>query len=367
MTQVNTLLITLEFPPYYGGVSNYYWNLVKYWPSPDKIHVLHNNDNLLTFSSLPLLSWLPALFHLRREIKEKNIDHVIVGQIWPLGWITYLISKTFKIQYSIILHGTIFSSAIQQRRKRPILKKVLKKADKVICANSFTAKSVSTYINKKEKVHIVNPGIEIEDKTENKESRIQQIKTDIGLENKYILLSVGRLVKRKGFDNVIKSLPEAIKKVPNLIYVVIGSGEDEKRLRALVEEMDLDNKVLFLNNVNDDDKQAWYDLCDCFIMPSRVIEGDYEGFGIVYLEANLAGKPVIAGKSGGVQDVVKDGLNGLLVDSESVDEIKETIVKLAQDKNLRNRLGEKAKLFVSKNFDWKKQISHIFSILMSPS
>jgi len=304
---------------------------------------------------------LPAIFHLKREIKKKHIDYVLVGQIWPLGWITYLVSKVLNIQYAIVLHGTIFSSAIKQRRKRYFVKKTLKNADGIICANSYTAGFVSNDLKNKEKVHIVNPGVDIEAKSEDKELRIQEIRNKYNLENKYVLLSVGRLVKRKGFDNVLRSLPGVINKVPNLIYAVIGSGEDKERLMALVKETKMNEQVIFLDTVDDDDKQAWYSICDCFIMPSRVIGEDYEGFGIVYLEANLAGKPVIAGKSGGIQDAVKDGLNGLLVDPENVDEICETIVKLAQDKNLRDKLGKDAKMFVFENFSWKKQIGDFFS------
>jgi len=364
---MNTLLITLEYPPYFGGVANYYDNLVKFWPHPEKIHVLHNNDNLLTFNRLPLLSWLPALIHLKREIKKKNIDQVLVGQIWPLGWITYLVSKVIKIKYSIILHGTIFSSAIQQKRKRYFIIKILKKAEKIICANSYTASTVPNYTKNLDRIHVVNPGISIETNKKNSDRRIQETIKKFNIKNKYILLSVGRLVKRKGFDYVLTALPKVLNLVPNLVYVVIGSGEDEERLKALVKEMNLNNQVIFLNNVDDEEKQAWYSICDCFIMPSRVIEGDYEGFGIVYLEANLAGKPVIAGRSGGIQDVVKDGINGLLVNPESIDEICETIVKLAHDKDLRNKLGDNAKKFVVENFDWKKQISNIFVILTRSS
>jgi len=146
---------------------------------------------------------------------------------------------------------------------------------------------------------------------------------------------------------------------------LIGSGEDEKRLKALVDELFLNEHVIFLTNVDKQIKQAWYELCDCFIMPSRVIEGDYEGFGIVYLEANLAGKPVIAGKGGGVQDVVKDGLNGLMIDPESIAIIGDSIIKLAVNQNLREKLGEMGQKFVIENFDWKKLASEFCAILRS--
>jgi phosphatidylinositol alpha-1,6-mannosyltransferase len=94
-------------------------------------------------------------------------------------------------------------------------------------------------------------------------------------------------------------------------------------------------------------------------MPSRDIKGDFEGFGIVYLEANLFGKPVIAGFSGGVKDAVVDGYNGLLVDPESIEEIKKGIIKLATDPGLCRQLGEQGRIRASRDFSWEKQVEKI--------
>ena len=101
----------------------------------------------------------------------------------------------------------------------------------------------------------------------------------------------------------------------------------------------LAKRVIFLDNIDDEHKKMWYDFCDCFILISRAIKNDYEGFGIVCLEANLTGKPVMAGKSGGVADAVKDGLNELLVDPENIDEVGNAVIKLAQDENLSYKIG----------------------------
>lgn len=360
---MNILLITLEYPPYHGGVANYYQNLVKYWPHPEKMHVLHNNDNHLTFSRMPLISWLPALFYLYRKIKEKKINKVIVGQIWPLGWITYLVSKATKIKYTIVLHGTLFSSAITQKRKRYLLRKILKNAESIICTNRFTVNQVENFLKSDKIISLVNPGIEIGLNNEIPESKIQDMIKKHNVQNKYILLSVGRLVGRKGFDQVIKAIPDTIKKIPHLMYVVIGVGEDEEKLKCLISENMLETRVLLLNSITNEERQIWYNLCDCFIMPARAIGSDYEGFGIVYLEANLARKPVIAGKGGGVKDVVIDGLNGISVDPENIKAISNAIVRLASDSEMRETLGTQGKKFVSENFNWRKQAMIFFSIL----
>ena len=118
-----------------------------------------------------------------------------------------------------------------------------------------------------------------------------------------------------------------------------------------------------LNQVRDEERNNWYDLCDMFIMPARNINGDYEGFGMVYLEANLAGKPVVAGRSGGVGDAVVDGLNGLLVDPENTGEISRAIVKLARDPELRQKLGRQGRERALNDFNWQKQAKKIYKNL----
>lgn len=125
----------------------------------------------------------------------------------------------------------------------------------------------------------------------------------------------------------------------------------------------MENHAIIIEDASDEERNAWYDLCDIFIMPARQIEGDVEGFGIVYLEAGLHGKPVIAGDSGGVRDAVVDNLNGLLVNPESGSEIAAAIVKLARDEALRKRLGEQGRERALKNFDWKKQVERIYKII----
>jgi phosphatidylinositol alpha-1,6-mannosyltransferase len=357
---MKTLLFTLEYPPFKGGVSKYYENLVKHWPEPNKIFILKNDKGSL-INNWVWPKWLPALFKLKKEIEEKNINYVLVGQILPLGTATYLVSKFKKIEYSIILHGLDFSLAYRGLRKRWLSKKILSGAKNIICGNSYTAKMVGDFLGDKNKIIVVNPGVE--ECATCLTDRQAQIKEEYNLKNKFVLLTVGRLVKRKGVDMVLASLPKALKQNPNLIYVVVGSGPEEKNIKNIIAKLKLEKNVLIIKNSTDEEKNSWYEICDIFIMPARNIKGDYEGFGIVYLEANLASKPVIAGKSGGVGDAVVDGENGLLIDSENHEEIFMTILDLMKNENKRKKLGEQGKERAIKNFNWEKQIKKIYNLI----
>jgi phosphatidylinositol alpha-1,6-mannosyltransferase len=122
---------------------------------------------------------------------------------------------------------------------------------------------------------------------------------------------------------------------------------------------------LFLSEISDDDKWSWLDLCDIFVMPARNIAGDFEGFGIVYLEANLSHKAVIAGNAGGVPDAVVDGLNGLLVDPENSEELARKILQLLNNDKLRYELAERGYERVIKDFKWSDKIAQIYKVVNS--
>lgn len=360
---MNILLFTLEYPPFYGGVSKYYENLVKYWPEQDRIFVLHNNKNRLISNKI-YPKWLSSLFTLYVEVKKQNIDHILVGHILPLGTAAYCISKITGLNYSIFLHGMDFTLAISKPRKRKIVERILRGADHIICSNSYVAKLAEEFLgeNIKNKFTVVNPGID-DNKRRMTDDRRQSLLKKYNLQEKIILLTVGRLVKRKGVDMVLNSLPLALKEIPNLFYAIVGRGEEHKNYQKKINNNKLQNNSIIITDADNDERNAWFDLSDVFIMPSRVIGNDFEGFGIVYLEANQYGKPVIAGDSGGVRDAVINNCNGLLVDPEDENAIINSIVKLAKDNKLREKLGERGRVRAEKEFNWRKQAKLLFEII----
>lgn len=361
---INFLLLTLEYPPFKGGVAHYYGHLVKHFPAP--LTVIDNSENKLLDSRKKIISWRPAFKNLRTVLKKRQADHVLIGQILPLGTVAWLLSFVYKFHYTIFLHGYDLNSALNQPFKRHLTLAILGRAHKIICANSRTAKQVSGLFGQDDakKIICVNPGIECETITYD-ENAITELKQQHDLNNKIVLLSVGRLTKRKGFDMVIEALLLAKNERPELVLVIIGQGEAEADLRTQIADLDLNQRVLILTDVDDRIKNCWYKLADIFIMTARQIGPDMEGFGIVYLEAGLAGKAVIAGRSGGVADAVEHNINGLMVDPQDPTEIKEAIVKLAEYPSLRNRLGDEGRRRALKNFNWDKQAKKIFEFINS--
>ncbi len=352
---MKTLLITLDYLPQTGGVATYYSKLKEYWPEPDDFEVLDNNNHQL-LNKQSRWPWLRSFATVYKKIKQFKPDHVLVGQILPLGTVCYFLSFVIKIKYSVIIHGMDFTFALKQRRKAKLAKKILQRANTVICGNNYTAGLVKEFIGSyQSKVRVVNPGIEVKDR--NHDGEVAQLQKEYNLENKTVLFSLGRLVPRKGFDNTLK----ALKNSPNLVYVVAGGGPQENDLKELAKP--LGQSVIFLGNLSNEDKWSWLCLCDIFIMPSREIKGDFEGFGIVYLEANSVKKPVIAGDSGGVSDAVKNNLNGLLIDPENIDEISQAITDLANNPEKRLQLGAVGYLRAKNEFNWQKQAQLFFNYI----
>ncbi|MEI7451846.1 MAG: glycosyltransferase family 4 protein [Candidatus Falkowbacteria bacterium] len=352
---MKTLLFTLEYEPFKGGVANYYKNLVINWPEPDNISVLYKNY---------LGRRLKHLFYLRdlyREYRRSKFDYILVGQLMPLGSVVYLFAKIFKVKYAVFIHGMEISPYLAGGKKAALVQKILRQADKIITPNNFTAELIKkVLINNLEKIVVVSPGIS--GRPEVNKARVAQLKEQYGVDGKKVVLSLGRLVKRKGFDTVLESLETmTLAELEKVMYVVAGAGPDSYYMQSLfLKYPRLKEHVLFLSEISDDDKWSWLDLCDIFVMPARNIAGDFEGFGIVYLEANLSHKAVIAGRAGGVPDAVVDGLNGILVDPENREELKVKILELLSDVKLRHELAERGYERVIKDFKWSDKITQIY-------
>ncbi|NTW22151.1 glycosyltransferase family 4 protein [Candidatus Falkowbacteria bacterium] len=349
---MKTLLFTTEYPPQFGGVSNYYEELVRHWPDQDGLAVLDNSNGKLVDNKLSFFKWRPAFSALSHAVKEQGIKHIIVGQILPLGTVAWIKSKRLGCTYSVVLHGMDVPFALRSSRKRWLAKRILAGAERVICTNSYVAELAKPLLNDHSKIAIVNPGI-------GKVPAVDGFMTDslsakYSLSGKTIILSLSRLVKRKGMDMVIRTLPALFADDPKLIYVIAGTGPDEAYLKGLAAALPEEDqkRIIFTGQITDAEKWSWLSLCRLFIMPARDIDGDFEGFGIVYLEANLMGKPVIAGRSGGVPDAVVSDLNGLLVNPNDTNEIRQAIQTLTQDEAYAEKLGTQGRERAIRHFTW---------------
>jgi len=272
----------------------------------------------------------------------------------PYGVSAYVLTRIIKVPYYVTAHGLEVLEPQKSKFRNKIMKIVLSNSQKVAVNSNYTKTIVARLGIPSQKIQIIPPGVDTTVFTGNSDGKALYEKYDIG-ETK-IILTVGRLVERKGIDMVIKALSKVINQIPNVVYLVVGTGPDKKRLKDLVQNLGLEKNVIFAGYVESKDLVSYYNICDLFIMPSREIEksGDVEGFGIVYLEANACGKPVIGGRSGGIQDAIIHGETGLLVNPTNVDEIAEAIFKILKNEHYARYLGLNGLERAKNNFDWKQ-------------
>jgi phosphatidylinositol alpha-1,6-mannosyltransferase len=169
-----------------------------------------------------------------------------------------------------------------------------------------------------------------------------------------LLLSVGRLQRRKGHDVAIAALASLRRELPSLRYVIAGDGDERARLERLAVEHGVADIVHFAGVVADADLPAYYAASDIFLLPNRVHRGDIEGFGIVFLEAAASGRPVIGGDSGGVPEAVERDVTGLLVDGADAGQVAAAIRDLAGSAERRRMMGLAGRARAHRSFSWQR-------------
>ncbi len=299
-----------------------------------------------------LLMYIKLLIYGLNIIIQNNIKEIHAGRVLPEGFVGLLLARMFRKKLLVYAHGEEITTWIQPLKNR-FMRFVYSNSDKIIVNSEFTKKELLKLGVLSDKVSLISPGVDVNRFRKKLNNKNLRKKIEVP-ESASLLLSVGRLSRRKGFDMVIRALPELIQEGVDAYYVIIGIGEDYDYLNKIIRELDLENRVFLLGHVPMDDLPYWYNECDLFVMPNREINGDNEGFGMVFIEAAACGKTAIAGKAGGTGSAVIDGVTGLRVNGESPRDIAESISKLLKDKEYLKKLENAAYIRVMKEFAWEK-------------
>lgn len=349
------LLVTCDFPPVSGGQSNYFRNL---WarvsaihdtlliPSLSRSYCDSNHINNVRFTRLFRGEWLlPRLGRLLGLIiamsaaaRDLKPDIIHAGQVMVGGLAALWCKKTLGIPYYVYVFGADIMEFERDPVGRWLITRVLNNSTGIICCSSFTARHVIDKFAPSAPVHRVNPGVEERFFEKTNPGNLRQ---KLGLSDKTVLLTVGRLVERKGHELVIRSLSRLMEMVPDIHYLIVGEGPVRADLEKTAAKCGVSDRITFAGAVGDAMLPSYYHAADLFIMATRQLgTKDIEGFGIVYLEANAAGLPVIAVRSGGVMDAVQDGTSGVLLDEPATPEaIAQATGLLLKDKPRLNAMA----------------------------
>lgn len=308
--------------------------------------------NIFLLSSSETEFFIESSVRLLSRMRENRLDLLFCGRALPAGFTALFGRAIFNLPYVILAHGSELLQAQNHPNRKALLTSVLHSADLVFANSHFTADLLKRLEVLEERIRIVHPGVDPQ--FFNLPQSTMNLKDRYHLKNNSILLTVSNLVERKGHDRVIESLPLVLKEVPNLIYLIVGEGVQKVRLRYLVDRLNLQNHVRFRGSVSQEQILDYYQMCDLFVMPARQVGCDVEGFGIVYLEANACGKPVIGGRSGGTADAIVHGQTGFLVGPDSIEELADRIIQLLIDEGMRRRMGQAGRKRVLEHFTWEQ-------------
>jgi len=185
----------------------------------------------------------------------------------------------------------------------------------------------------------------------------------VDVRDRKILLTVGRLVKRKGVQAFIRNaLPQLAARRKDILYLVVGEGPERVRIEAAVDEMNLRGHVMLVGRVDDRVLRAAYAAADIFVMPNIRVADDMEGFGIVALEAAAAGLPVVAADMEGIRAAVQDGANGVLVAHDDYSRYVDVILDLLANDTAGRDFGAKAQVFVQEHYAWDKIVDQYLAL-----
>ena len=249
-------------------------------------------------------------------------------------------------QLAIVCHGKevmpLAAWSLRARAEQLARAAVLRRADRVVAVSRFTAEHAIAAGARAERVQVINPGVDAA-------PFAAAAARPSGRSNGLRLLTVARLVERKGIDTVLRALPEIARRHPTLRYAIAGEGPDRARLEALAAQLGVGERVDWLGYVSQEALAPLYASADLFALPSRSIpeQGDIEGFGLVLLEAQAAGTPVIAARSGGMPDAVHDGVTGVLIAPDDSAALARVASELLADPARRARMSEAARTFAA--------------------
>jgi phosphatidylinositol alpha-1,6-mannosyltransferase len=289
---------------------------------------------------------------------RQQVDVVLCETVLPDGLSGWLLNQTLGIPYVVHAMGHDLAEASVNEWRRARLSGILESASKLIAISGFMGDVLIQQGADPDKVAVVVPGVN-RMFLERDDGRALLIRDRFGLRGKKVIVTVSRLVERKGQDKVIEAMPGILDAVPDAVYLVVGDGPDRARLHSLASRLGVDNRVIFVGSVPYDEAPAFYSAADVFAMPNREMPGDFEGFGIVFLEANARGLPVIGGRSGGAQNAVADGFSGYLVNPTDVDDVARRLIELLRDPELAQRLGENGRSRVKAEFSWDRAAAEV--------
>jgi phosphatidylinositol alpha-1,6-mannosyltransferase len=374
------LCVTNDFGPRAGGIETFIIGLIERMPKDSVIVYTSAQDKsepydrqwldnygveVIRDKARILLPTPGVAYCIRALIKDRGIQTAFFGAAAPLGLLAPVLRRAGIKRIIALTHG----HEVWWSKVWPFtwaMKSIARNVDHLTYLGEFTRRAISRTINSSAQSAMVKiaPGIDIEHFAPSDSS---ELKSQLGITDKKVIVSVGRLVHRKGQDVLIEAMPQILSKIPKAHLLLIGEGPYRQYLEKRAKDLEIDSHITFIGRVMYSDLPKYICLGEVFVMPSRSrLAGlEVEGLGIVYLEASACGLPVIAGNSGGAPDAVIDGVTGVVVDGKDQHVIATSIVNLLEDQEKAREMGRNGREWVINQWRWEIW-SEKFRALLKP-
>ena len=376
------LILTYEFPPLPGGIGRYCATLAKGLIGlghevlvfiPRQINGAESavpgaEVRCVPRYQGPLRHFIDA-YRLYQVAQFYDPDYVLATHSFsftPVGSLSFV----YNLRYALAIIGSDVQHYAAAKGatgvlRRFLFQRALRQAKALICISRYSGELLRAVLPiPPNKLCTVYMGLDEQRFIQSDEERVKFLREKLGLEGKTILLTVARLVPRKGYDQMLKALRRIVSTYPDIHYLIVGRGPDEARLRRMVRNLELVPNVTFAGYVPEEELNNYYDLADIYVMPSRQEGEEVEGFGLAFIEASARGVPVIGGRHGGVPEAILDGQTGYLVDPLNPDEIAKRVVELIEDPSLRQKLGEQGRKRVLEYFTARRMAQETIAVFM---
>jgi phosphatidylinositol alpha-1,6-mannosyltransferase len=362
-----TLFITNDFGPRAGGIETFVHGLIERLPSGSVIVYTSAQQNSTEFDAKWLEEYGVEVIRDRSKIllptprvikacqnliKSRELTKVAFGAAAPLGVMASAMRRAGAQKIIALTHG----HEVWWAKVPPFtfaIRFIGRHMDAITYLGEYTKGQISKALSKDsvKKLVQIAPGIDVDHFVPTDSSKLR---AELGLADKSVIISVGRLVHRKGQDKLIAALPEIKVAVPNVHLVLVGIGPYQDHLEKLARKLNVSDCVTFIGRINYAELPKYICLGDIFAMPSRsrFFGLEVEGLGIVYLEASSCGLPVVGGKSGGAPDAVLVGETGLVVDGTKPTEIAGACIELLNSPELCALMGTAGRTWITDNWRW---------------
>ena len=354
------LLVTNDFPPKVGGIQNYLWELWRRLPPTDVVVHTTPYEGADAFDAAQPFTvtrsrepWLLPGPHLvsrvRRLAHSHDVDLVVIDPALPAG----LVGPRLDLPYAVIVHGAEVAVPARLPGTRRLLGRVLDGAAGVIAAGGYAARECERALGRPVPTFLIPPGVDIDRFKPQSAAERVETRRRLGLQAEApTVVSVSRLVPRKGMDTLVRSAALLAGVRGDLQVVIAGRGRDRRRLTRLAASVGA--PVRLPGRLSDDDLVSLYGCADVFAMLCRTRwRGlEQEGFGIVFLEAAAAGVPQVAGRSGGAHEAVADGETGIVLDPATPQSAAEAIGALLDDPERRKEMGDASRRRAESGFSY---------------